>query len=94
MDVAEGVAEADLRLAFETDGYTLAYPRSLLAPVHEGSTSIWRLTDVLAWMEQRGAYELPGDVMEVARVAHLVNMAKEQCRLRGKPSRPWAALVA
>lgn len=72
----------------------LAYPRSFPAPVHEGSTSIRHLTDVLAWLEERGAYELPGDVMEVARVAHLVNMAKEQCRLRGKPSKPWVALVA
>lgn len=72
----------------------LAYPRSFPAPVHEGSTAIRHLTDVLAWLEERGAYELPGDVMDVARVAHLVNMAKEQCRLRGKPSKPWVALVA
>lgn len=72
----------------------LAYPGSFPAPVHEGSTSIWHLIDVLAWLEERGAYELPGDVVEVARVAHLVNMAKEQCRLRGKSARSWMALVA
>lgn len=72
----------------------LAYPASFPAPIHEGSTSIWHLADVLAWLQERGTYELPGGVVEVARVAHLVNVAKEQCRLRGRSPRPWATLVA
>ena len=35
------------------------------------------LADVLAWQQARGGYSLPDDVVEVARVALKINVARE-----------------
>ncbi|MBJ3816842.1 DNA-binding protein [Shimwellia pseudoproteus] len=51
------------------------------APVHEGSTAIWHLSDILSWLQSKGSYALSGQVIEVARVAMAVNVAKEARRL-------------
>ena len=59
----------------------LTYPGSFPAPVHEGSSSIWHLADVLAWLQGKGGYSLTQDVLEVANVALQVNVAKEGKRL-------------
>ncbi|NGM88298.1 DNA-binding protein [Parapusillimonas sp. SGNA-6] len=59
----------------------LAHAGSFPAPVHEGSASIWHLADVLAWLQAKGGYSLAKDVMDVARVALQVNVAKEGRRL-------------
>jgi hypothetical protein len=53
-------------------------PERLPVPVHEGSASIWHLADVLAWLQAKGGYSLDEDVLEVARVALRVNLAKER----------------
>jgi hypothetical protein len=89
-DVAElvGVSRQNMRKLM------LSYPSSFPAPVHEGSTSIWHLTDVLAWLQGRGGYAWADNVMEVARVAYQVNAAKERSRLQGRSIRAWEALVA
>ncbi|MBN9474588.1 MAG: DNA-binding protein [Bordetella sp. SCN 67-23] len=71
----------------------LAHPGSFPAPVHEGSTSIWHLADVLAWLQARGGYSLPDDVMEVARVALKINVAREGRRLPRAASKALAALI-
>ncbi|TCT02545.1 helix-turn-helix transcriptional regulator [Paralcaligenes ureilyticus] len=72
-DVAEivGVSRQNMRKLM------LAHPNSFPAPVHEGSASIWHLADVLAWLQARGSYSLATDVLDVARVALQVNVAKE-----------------
>ncbi|MHA7685554.1 helix-turn-helix transcriptional regulator [Cupriavidus sp. PET2-C1] len=76
-DVAEivGVSRQNMRKLM------LAHPGSFPAPVHEGSASIWHLADVLAWLQARGSYSLTRDILEVARVALQVNVAKEGRRL-------------
>ena len=76
-DVAEivGVSRQNMRKLM------LANPGSFPAPVHEGSASIWHLADVLTWLQARGSYSLARDVLEVARVALQVNLAKESRRL-------------
>jgi len=64
------------------------------APVHEGSSaSIWHLADVLAWFQAKGSYALGRDVLEVARVALQVNVAKEGRRLPRSASTELKALV-
>ncbi len=59
----------------------LAHADSFPLPVHAGSTSIWHLADVLAWLQERGGYVLAGNLLEVAMTALQVNVTKESCRL-------------
>ena len=88
-DVAEivGVSRQNMRKLM------LAHPGSFPAPVHEGSASIWHLADVLAWLQAKGSYSLAKDVLEVARVALQVNVAKEGRRLPRSASKELEALV-
>ena len=88
-DVAEivGVSRQNMRKLM------LAHPGSFPAPVHEGSASIWHLADVLAWLQAKGSYALAKDVLDIARVALQVNVAKEGRRLPRSASRELEALV-
>ena len=88
-DVAEivGVSRQNMRKLM------LAHPSSFPAPVHEGSASIWHLADVLAWLQARGSYALAKGVLDVARVALQVNVAKEGRRLPRSASEELEALV-
>lgn len=88
-DVADivGVSRQNMRKLM------LAHPGSFPAPVHEGSASIWHLADVLAWLQARGGYSLAKDVLDVARVALQVNVAKEGRRLPRSASKELQALV-
>lgn len=76
-DVAEivGMSRQNMRKLM------LAYPGSFPAPVHESSASIWHLADVLTWLQAKGGYAIPLDVLEVARVAWQVNLVKEGRRM-------------
>ncbi|WP_454695048.1 helix-turn-helix transcriptional regulator [Achromobacter aegrifaciens] len=89
-DVAEivGVSRQNMRKLM------LAYPDSFPLPVHEGSTSIWHLADVLAWLQARGGYPQAASAMDVARVALQVNAAKERQRLAPSVSTKLEALLA
>ncbi|MCO7572062.1 DNA-binding protein [Pseudomonas chlororaphis] len=49
--------------------------------IHEGSTSLWHLAEVLSWLDSKGGYPLKHPVIEVARVAQQVNTAKESKRI-------------
>lgn len=88
-DVADivGVSRQNMRKLM------LAHPGSFPVPVHEGSASIWHLADVLAWLQAKGSYALAKDVFDVARVALMVNVAKEGRRLPGSASKELEALV-
>jgi predicted DNA-binding transcriptional regulator AlpA len=88
-DVAEivGVSRQNMRKLM------LAHPGSFPAPVHEGSASIWDLADVLTWLQAKGSYALAKDMLDVARVALLVNVAKEGQRLPRSASKKLQALV-
>lgn len=88
-DVADivGVSRQNMRKLM------LAHPGSFPVPVHEGSASIWHLVDVLAWLQARGGYSLAREVLDVARVALQVNVAKEARRLSRSASRELEALV-
>lgn len=88
-DVAEivGVSRQNMRKLM------LAHPGSFPAPVHEGSASIWHLADVLAWLQVKGSYSLTKDVLDVARVALEVNVAKEGRRLPRPAFKELEALI-
>jgi predicted DNA-binding transcriptional regulator AlpA len=88
-DVADivGVSRQNMRKLM------LAYPGSFPAPMHEGSASIWHLADVLAWLQAKGSYSLDKEVLDVARVALQVNVAKEGRRLSRSASKELQALV-
>jgi predicted DNA-binding transcriptional regulator AlpA len=89
-DVAEmvGVSRQNMRKLM------LANPGNFPAPVHEGSASLWHLADVLGWLQAKGSYSLARDVLEVARVALQVNLAKENRRLSRPASEELEALVS
>lgn len=63
-------------------------------PVHEGSASIWHLADVLDWLKARGGYPFDASVLEAARVALEVNIAKETVRYPVKSQRDMELLTA
>ncbi|MCO3309352.1 DNA-binding protein [Pseudomonas aeruginosa] len=88
-DVADivGVSRQNMRKLM------LAHPGSFPAPVHEGSASIWHLADVLTWLQAKGSYSLAKDVLDVARVALQVNVAKEGQRLPRSASKDLQALI-
>ena len=60
----------------------LANAATFPAPIHEGTTSIWHLAEILAWMQTRGAYSLTDSLVDISRTIMQVNMAKEQQRLK------------
>ncbi|MNE35281.1 hypothetical protein D3C81_666850 [compost metagenome] len=56
------------------------------APTHEGSTSLWHLADVLAWLQTRGSYSIGHEILELARVARamlFIELALAQRRAGG-----------
>jgi predicted DNA-binding transcriptional regulator AlpA len=88
-DVAEiaGVSRQNMRKLM------LAHPGSFPAPVHEGSASIWHLAEVLVWLQNKGSYVLTQTIMDVARIAHQVNLAKENRRFVPASARDWDSLI-
>lgn len=61
--------------------------------MHEGSASIWHFADVLACLQPSGSYSLAENVLDVARVALQVNVAKESERLRPPASKALQTLA-
>ncbi|MET0962721.1 MAG: DNA-binding protein [Noviherbaspirillum sp.] len=49
-------------------------------PVHEGSASVWRLADLLAWLSERG-YAPDAALVEVAGSTRQVNLARDAAQL-------------
>ncbi|MBV4553841.1 DNA-binding protein [Pseudomonas sp. SWRI102] len=71
----------------------LTHPGSFPTPVHEGSASIWHLADILTWLQARGSYSSASGVLDVARVALQVNVAKERRRLAEVGYKELEALI-
>jgi predicted DNA-binding transcriptional regulator AlpA len=62
-------------------------------PVHEGSASVWHLSDILDWMTARGGYDIKTDVVDVAKLAKQINLAKEARQLEPRFNRQLENLV-
>jgi len=88
-DVAQivGVSRQNMRKLM------LAHRGSFPVPVHEGSTSIWHLAEVLTWLVGNGDYVLDRNVLETARATLEVNSAREAGRLPAKPVRELRLLI-
>ncbi|WDY59010.1 helix-turn-helix transcriptional regulator [Pseudomonas sp. PSKL.D1] len=80
-DVAElvGVSRQNMRKLM------LAHMHSFPAPIHEGSTSLWHLAEVLAWLQARGSYAIGEQIVELAREAMTVNVIRAHERVFGAP---------
>ncbi|HEX7934939.1 MAG TPA: DNA-binding protein [Paraburkholderia sp.] len=89
-DVAEiaGVSRQNMRKLM------LSHAVEFPAPVHEGSASVWHLSDVLDWLIVRAGYEIKSDIFEVARSAKQINLAKEVRELEPRLNLRLECLVA
>ncbi|QDQ28702.1 DNA-binding protein [Chitinimonas arctica] len=76
-DVAElvGVSRQAMRKLM------LSHAATFPLPVHGGSFSFWHLAEVMGWLEAKGGYALERKMLEIARAAQEVNLAKEVGRL-------------
>jgi predicted DNA-binding transcriptional regulator AlpA len=88
-DVAEiaGVSRQNMRKLM------LSHAIDFPPPVHEGSASVWHLSDVLDWLNARGGYDIKADVMAVAESAKQINLAKEVRALEPRFNRQLESLV-
>lgn len=89
-DVADvaGVSRQNMRKLM------LSHAADFPIPVHEGNPSVWHLWDVLAWLSTRGGYDIKTHVLEVAKSAKQVNLAKEARELEPQVSSQLEDLIA
>ncbi|NIF55325.1 DNA-binding protein [Burkholderia sp. Ax-1724] len=72
----------------------LSHATDFPPPVHEGSTSVWHLSDVLEWLTSRGGYNIKADVVDVAKLAKQINLARGARQIEARVSRRIENLVA
>jgi hypothetical protein len=61
--------------------------------VHEGSTAIWHLAEVMDWLKAKGTYQLEQAVHAVAKTTMQVNLTREAQRITHRAERELRALV-
>jgi hypothetical protein len=71
-------------------GHAADFPQ----PVHEGNPSLWHLSDILGWLNEREGYSIAPELLDTARTARQVNLAKEVRDLDAKLNRKLDELVA
>lgn len=88
-DVADvvGVSRQNMRKLM------LSHATSFPAPVHEGSSALWHLADVLLWLRTKGTYQLESSILEVASTARQINLAKEAEHMTPRVHREVRAFV-
>jgi hypothetical protein len=62
-------------------------------PVHEGNPSVWHLSDVLVWLMGRGSYSISTDLIDVAKSAKQVNLAKGAREIEPRCNRQLKSLL-
>lgn len=62
------------------------YRHSFPSPVHEGSTTIWRLAQVLSWLQARGSHQLEDSLIELAQATMQVNLARDAAMAPSLPA--------
>lgn len=89
-DIAElvGVSRQNMRKLMTSHAAT--FP----APVHDGSTALWHLAAVLEWLNARDGYSIDKRLLDVARMAMQINLAKELRLLNQPVEKRIRALVA
>lgn len=89
-DIAElvGVSRQNMRKLMTSHATT--FP----APVHDGTTALWHLASVLEWLNTRDGYAIDKHLLDIARVAMQINLAKELQLLSQPVEKRIRALVA
>lgn len=89
-DIAElvGVSRQNMRKLMM--GHAATFP----APVHDGSTALWHLATVLEWLSGRAGYDIDKRLLDIARMAMQINLAKELQHLDQPVEKRIRALVA
>lgn len=89
-DIAEvvGVSRQNMRKLAITNISTFPLP------VHEGSSALWHLGDVLGWMLPRGTYAVAPGTFEVATTAKQLNLARQVQQLEPEVLHRVRALLA
>jgi len=72
----------------------VSHAKSFPVPVHDGAASVWHLADVLAWLAERGNYDLDPTLVEIANTTMQVNLARSASRLAPEFRQQLAELVA
>ena len=66
---------------------------SFPAPVHDGSTAVWHLADVLAWLEAKGNYPLDLPLVDIANTTMQINLIRESAKIKPRIRKELAALM-
>ncbi|MGG1949149.1 DNA-binding protein [Trinickia sp. NRRL B-1857] len=72
----------------------LAHASRFPLPVHEGSSSVWHLSDVLIWLSGRGSYPISAGLVDIAKATKQVNLAKEARQIEPRFNRQLVPLLA
>ena len=89
-DIAELVDVSRQNMRKLMTGHAATFP----APVHDGSTALWHLAAVLEWLSVRDGYTIDKQLLDIARVAMQINLAKELQLLKQPVEKRIRALVA
>ena len=73
---------------------SLAHAGSFPAAVHDGNPAIWHLAPVLRWLQVRQCYRIDPNLLEIAKIAMRLNIAKEAAALPASLQRRLRPLVA
>lgn len=60
----------------------LRHAASFPPPVHDGSSALWHLSDLLAWLQAKGPYPVADGLAEVAAVCKQINLARSAPQLQ------------
>jgi predicted DNA-binding transcriptional regulator AlpA len=89
-DIAElvGVSRQNMRKLM------MSHASTFPAPVHDGTTALWHLAAVLEWLNERIGYAIDKHLLDIARMAMQINLAKELQHLEQPVEKRIRALVA
>jgi hypothetical protein len=89
-DVAElvGVTRQNLRKLM------IHHQATFPAAIHEGSSALWHLYPVLAWLQEQASYSIAPSLLEVAQVTMQINLAREAKQIQRASQQEFSALFA
>lgn len=89
-DVAQvvGVSRQNLRKLMRS--HAASFP----APVHDGTTAVWHLADMLDWLHATLAYQLEPVTLDIARTTKQVNLVKQAEQISPASEKQLRLLVA
>ena len=86
--VVVGVSRQNLRIRMRSHGAN--FP----PPVHDGSTAIWHLADILEWLQAKLAYQMNPLTLDIARATKQVNLVKQAEQISPSVAKQLRPLVS